>query len=62
MPPRRLPTITIDGKTYFVDDRLTELRNVDNPHDALRFESKSEMLIALLLKNDIDEGVETLME
>lgn len=32
--PRRLPTITLDnGKTYFVDDRLKQLRNVHNPHD-----------------------------
>jgi hypothetical protein len=32
--PRRLPAITLDnGKTYFVDERLKQLRNVHNPHD-----------------------------
>lgn len=32
--PRRLPTVTLDnGKTYFIDERLKQLRNVLNPHD-----------------------------
>jgi len=31
--PRMLPTKVIDGKTYFVDERLRQLRNVENPHD-----------------------------
>jgi hypothetical protein len=36
--PRRLPTITLDnGKTYFVDERLKQLRNVHNPHDFIDF-------------------------
>jgi len=36
--PRRLPTVTLkNGKTYFVDNRLRELRNVDNPNDSLDF-------------------------
>ena len=29
----RLPTVAIGNKVYFVDDRLMELRNVNNPHD-----------------------------
>lgn len=29
----RLPTVKIGDKNYFVDSRLGELRNVDNPHD-----------------------------
>ena len=34
--PRRLRAITLEnGKTYFVDDRLRELRNIHNPHDRL---------------------------
>ena len=34
--PRRLPTITLkNGKTYFIDERLRELRNVNNPFDTL---------------------------
>ena len=31
--PRMLPTTVIDGRTYFVDERLRQLRNVKNPHD-----------------------------
>ena len=30
---RELPKVQIDGKTYYVDRRLRELRNVENPHD-----------------------------
>ena len=36
--PRRLPTVTLDdGKTYFIDERLKQLRNVNNPHDFIDF-------------------------
>jgi hypothetical protein len=30
-----LPTIRLDGATYYVDRRLGEFRNVDNPHDRI---------------------------
>ena len=34
--PRRLPAITLkNGKTYFVDDRLRELRNIHDPCDRI---------------------------
>lgn len=29
----RLPTVQIGDNEYFIDDRLGELRNVNNPHD-----------------------------
>ena len=33
--PRRLPIVTLlNGKTYFVDERLKEIRNTENPIDA----------------------------
>jgi len=36
--PKRLRAITLEnGKTYFVDDRLRELRNIRNPCDRLDF-------------------------
>ena len=36
--PRRLPAITLkNGKTYFVDSRLRELRNIHDPCDSLDF-------------------------
>jgi hypothetical protein len=31
---RALPTVEIDGKVYFIDERLRELRNINNPHDS----------------------------
>jgi hypothetical protein len=32
--PRQLHAVTLkNGKTYFVDERLRQLRNVHNPHD-----------------------------
>jgi ribosomal protein S27E len=30
--PRRLPILHVDGRAYFIDLRLQELRATDNPH------------------------------
>lgn len=35
--PRMLPVIHIDGKRYFVDERLKQLRNVVDPSDYIDF-------------------------
>jgi len=36
--PIRLPVITLkNGKSYFVDNRLRELRHIHNPHDWIDF-------------------------
>ena len=35
--PRRLPIIEINGKKYFVDERLHQLRNVNDPFDCMNF-------------------------
>lgn len=37
-----LPIVTLsNGKTYFIDDRLRQLRNVINPHDFIdKYETK----------------------
>ena len=40
--PRRLPIVEIEGKRFFRDDRLSEYRNVDNPHDRITFEDYAE--------------------
>ena len=32
---RSLPTVCLDGKSYFVDCRLREFRNVDDPNDRI---------------------------
>ena len=37
--PRRLRALTLkNGKTYFVDDRLRELRNIHDPGDRIDLE------------------------
>jgi len=35
---RQLPIIDYKGKKYFRDDRLRQIRNVDNPHEYVDFE------------------------
>jgi hypothetical protein len=30
---RRLPVVSFKGKRWFLDERLKELRNVENPHE-----------------------------
>lgn len=35
--PRMLPAIDIDGKRYFVDERLKQLRSVVDPSDYIDF-------------------------
>ena len=35
--PRMLPTVTLrNGKTYFIDERLNELRNIRDPNDSIK--------------------------
>jgi hypothetical protein len=42
--PIRLPVIIlIDGKRYFIDRRLKQLRNIFNPHDYIDFKDESEL-------------------
>lgn len=35
--PRRLPIVSLWGKRYFLDERLKEMRNVENPCDRMEF-------------------------
>ena len=35
---RQLPIIEYKGKRYFRDDRLRQIRNIENPHDFVDFE------------------------
>jgi len=37
MTTRQLPLVERNGKKYFLDERLRELRNVDNPHDYINY-------------------------
>jgi len=37
--PARLPVIVINGKSYFYDIRLKQLRNTSDPHDYVNLDS-----------------------
>src|SRR4051812_10738693 len=39
MPARHLPTTTLNGKTYRVDEPVLQLRNVADPRDIRQFDS-----------------------
>jgi hypothetical protein len=41
--PRVLPIVKIKQKWYFVDERLHELRNVQNPDDTKRFRDQNDL-------------------
>ncbi len=45
--PRELPKIQIAGKTYYADERLRQLRNVENPHDYIDFDDEYELPVLL---------------
>jgi len=34
-----LPKLTREGKTYYFDAKLNQLRNIDNPHDAIELDA-----------------------
>jgi len=46
---RELPKLTIRGKTYYVDERLMQLRNVKNPHDYIDFWDNVQMRMLIML-------------
>lgn len=39
---RQLPIVNIDGKHYFVDERLKEYRETSNPHNRIKFKDLGE--------------------
>lgn len=43
-----------DGKIYFVDWRLRQLRNVENPHDFIDFRDEDEMAAQLAVDIEIE--------
>ncbi|MDP8216013.1 MAG: hypothetical protein P9L98_01660 [Candidatus Kaelpia imicola] len=47
---RELPKIQIGKKNYFIDKRLNQIRNVNNPHD---FESVSLEVIDYWLDHNV---------
>ncbi len=49
---RALPTVQIDQKRYFVDERLGQLRNVKNPHDWIELDFFPITVALSRVKND----------
>jgi hypothetical protein len=53
----QLPTIKAPtGKTYYIDDKLSQLRNVNNPHDFAQFKDPVELQTALLVMRQANKG------
>lgn len=48
----QLPTIKIDGKTWYIDARLSQIRNVENPHE---WSDESPDLISFLIENKLTD-------
>ena len=44
---RLLSTVHINGTAYFIDERIHELRNVNDPMDQFRFETAGDLLVFL---------------
>lgn len=49
---KSLPTIIIDGVKYFIDKRLNQIRNINNPHD---WDMVSPEIINYWLENNIEK-------
>jgi len=43
--PRMLPTIECDGRSWFVDERLGEFRDIWNPHRRVVFRSEQGLVM-----------------
>jgi hypothetical protein len=56
---RELPKVEIDGKEYYIDERLSELRNVENPHDTKLLEEmkKNQVNQIDIILKEADEKV-----
>jgi hypothetical protein len=39
---RQLPIVLIEGKKYFLDERLQEYRGIENPHQRIAFHELGE--------------------
>ncbi len=54
--PVRLPVVTMNGKSYFVDSRLRQYRNVENPHDFIDFD-QPDVVYSYTRAQAIEDGV-----
>ena len=47
--PNELPKMVFNGRTYYVDCRIGQIRNVDNPHDFVNSRELTEWFNELIL-------------
>lgn len=57
MPVKRLPIVTIGDTKWFLDERLNEARDVDNPHERVDG-TEFLMLIQAAKANGIQVSIE----
>jgi hypothetical protein len=50
--PRRLPTIRFNGKEHYFDYRLSQFRNVDNPHEFVDLTPEEREELSLLARDN----------
>jgi len=50
--PRMLPMVECDGRSWFVDERLGEFRDIWNPHRRVTFDSDRGLLMLAVYAND----------
>jgi len=56
--PRMLPAVRVAGVEYFVDIRLRQLRQVDNPHNFIGFEPDGGWAVGLKFQGEAVRGGE----
>ena len=49
---RQLPIVQIEGKEFFVDERLKEYRQTDNPHKRITFCQLGDRKPIVVLENE----------
>ena len=55
--PVKLPIIRMNDKSYYVDSRLRQYRNVDNPHDFIDFEKDEVIIYSYSRAQALEDGV-----
>ena len=54
--PVQLPIIQMNGKSYYVDSRLKQYRNVENPHDFIDFGDNDPVIFSYTRAQALEDG------
>lgn len=55
--PVKLPVVKMNDKSYYVDERLKQYRNVENPHDFIEFDKDEVIVYSYSRAQAIEDGV-----